>query len=113
MSGDAGLWNQTFTLRMMEPFDEMRHVFSPLLVRFLSGVDHTARPVKISDSGRIRNELQTMFSQVLEYDGETIRVFFDRIDDSVMPPESRAKIRAVLEWYKKTYPVWFGWLEIG
>lgn len=103
----------TFTLRMMEPFDQMRHVFSPLLVRFLSGVDHTARPVKISDSGRIRNELQTMFSQGLEYEGETIRVFFDRIDDSIMPAEKREEIRAVLEWYKETYPVWFGWLEIG
>jgi hypothetical protein len=103
----------TFTLRMMEPFDQMRHVFSPLLVRFLSGVDHTTRPVKISDSGRIRNELQTMFSQALEHDGETIRVFFDRVDDSVMPPEKRAKIRSVLEWYKASHPVWFDWLEIG
>src|SRR5256884_1669468 len=50
----------TFTLRLMESFEETRQVFSPLLVRFLSGVDHTTRPVKISDSGRIRNELQTM-----------------------------------------------------
>lgn len=103
----------TFTLRMMEPFEQMRHVFSPLLVRFLSGVDHTTRPVKISDSGRIRNELQTMFSQALEHDGEKIRVFFDRIDESVMPAEKRAKIRNVLEWYKANHPVWFGWLEIG
>jgi hypothetical protein len=103
----------TFTLRMMAPFEEMRLVFSPLLVRFLSGVDHTRRPVKISDSGRIRNELQTMFSQGLEHDGETIRVFFDRIDDSVMPPKDREAIRKVLEWYKENYPVWFGWLQIG
>ncbi|HMB33948.1 MAG TPA: hypothetical protein VKV41_07960, partial [Methylomirabilota bacterium] len=50
----------TFTLRLMEPLETTRQVFSPLLVRFLSGVDHTTRPVKISDSGRIRNELQTM-----------------------------------------------------
>jgi hypothetical protein len=97
----------------MAPFEEMRLVFSPLLVRFLSGVDHTRRPVKISDSGRIRNELQTMFSQGLEHDGETIRVFFDRIDDSVMPPKDREAIRKVLEWYKENYPVWFGWLQIG
>jgi hypothetical protein len=41
----------TFTLRLMEPFETARQVFSPLLVRFLSGVDHTTRPVKISDSG--------------------------------------------------------------
>ena len=103
----------TFTLRMMEPFDEMRHVFSPLLVRFLSGVDHRTRPVKISDSGRIRNELQTMFSQGLEHDGETIRVHFDRIDDSVLPSEKRERIREVLEWYREKYPVWFSWLEVG
>jgi hypothetical protein len=103
----------TFTLRMMEPFDVMRHVFSPLLVRFLSGVDHTTRAVKVSDSGRIRNELQTMFSQALEHEGETIRVCFDRVDDSVMLPENRERIRSVLEWYKAKHPVWFKWLEIG
>ena len=28
----------TFTFRLMEPLDEARLVFSPLLVRFLSGV---------------------------------------------------------------------------
>ena len=60
----------TFTFRLMEPLEKARHVFSPLLVRFMSGVDHTTRPVKISDSGRIRNELQTMLSQALEHDGE-------------------------------------------
>src|SRR5262249_13679594 len=49
----------TFTLRLMDPLDHARLVFSPLLVRFLDGEDHTQRPVKISDSGRIRNELQT------------------------------------------------------
>jgi hypothetical protein len=55
----------TFTFRLMEPLERMRHVFSPLLVRFLNGQDHTRRSVKISDSGRIRNELQTMLSQAL------------------------------------------------
>lgn len=40
----------------------------------MSGVDHTTRPVKISDSGRNRNELQTMLSQALEYDDEIVRV---------------------------------------
>jgi hypothetical protein len=54
-----------------------------------------------------------MFSQGLEYDGETIRVFFDRVDDSVLPADERQRIREVLEWYKAKYPVWFGWLEIG
>lgn len=103
----------TFTFRLMEPLAEARHVFSPLLVRFLSGVDHTRRPVKISDSGRIRNELQTMFSQGLEHDGDKIRVHWDRIDEKVMPKEKQAAIRKVLEWYKAQHPVWFEWLDIG
>ncbi|HVI96011.1 MAG TPA: hypothetical protein VM753_18490 [Anaeromyxobacter sp.] len=103
----------TFTFRLMEPLDQMRHVFSPLLVRFLSGVDHTKRAVKVSDSGRIRNELQTMFSQALEHDGDRIRVHFGRVDDKVMPRERQDAIRRVLEWYKATHPVWFEWLEIG
>jgi hypothetical protein len=103
----------TFTFRLMEPLAEARHVFSPLLVRFLSGVDHTKRSVKISDSGRIRNELQTMFSQGLEHDGEKIRVHWDRIDEKVMPKVKQAAIRKVLEWYKQAHPVWFEWLDIG
>jgi hypothetical protein len=103
----------TFTFRLMEPLEEARHVFSPLLVRFLSGVDHTRRPVKISDSGRIRNELQTMLSQALEHDGDKIRIHFDRIDEKVMPREKQAAIRKVLEWYKANHPVWFEWLEIA
>ncbi|BDG01170.1 hypothetical protein [Anaeromyxobacter oryzae] len=102
-----------FTFRLMEPVSEMRHVFSPLLVRFLSGVDWTRRPVKISDSGRIRNELQTMLSQALEHDGDTIRVHFDRVDDKVMPKDKQARIRQVLEWYKANHPVWFEWLEVA
>jgi hypothetical protein len=101
------------TFRLMEKADEARHVFSPLLVRFLSGVDHTRRAVKISDSGRIRNELQTMLSQALEHDGQTIRVHFDRIDDKVMPREKQDAIRKVLEWYKANHPVWFSWLELA
>jgi hypothetical protein len=103
----------TFTFRLMEPFAEMRHVFSPLLVRFLSGVDHTRRPVKISDSGRIRNELQTMISQALDHEGDRIRVHFDRIDERVMPKERQLAIRKVLEWYKVNHPIWFSWLEIA
>lgn len=103
----------TFTFRLMEPMEKARQVFSPLLVRFLSGVDHTTRPVKISDSGRIRNELQTMLSQALEHEGERMRVNFERIDPLVMPPEKQEAIRRVLEWYKTSHPVWFEWLEIG
>lgn len=102
-----------FTLRLMESFEQARQVFSPLLVRFYSGVDHTKRPVKISDSGRIRNELQTMLSQALEHNGESIRVHFDRIDPQVLPIEKQNSIRTVLEWYKREHPVWFDWLEIA
>ncbi len=103
----------TFTLRFMEPMEETRLVFSPLLVRFLSGVDPSTRAAKISDSGRIRNELQTMLSQALEHDGDRIRVHFDRVDEKVMPREKQAAIRKVLEWYKANHPVWFEWLEIA
>ncbi|MCA1732336.1 MAG: hypothetical protein LC732_01895, partial [Acidobacteria bacterium] len=102
----------TFTFRLMESFGEARHVFSPLLVRFLSGIDHTRRAVKISDSGRIRNELQTMFSQALEFRGDMFRVDFDRIDERVMPRDQQQKVREVLRWYQETHPVWFEWLQI-
>ena len=103
----------TFTLRLKESLEETRQVFSPLLVRFLSGVDHTTRPVKISDSGRIRNELQTMIPQALEHDGERIRVHFERINEMVMPHDKQAAIHKVLEWYKVNHPVWFEWLELA
>jgi hypothetical protein len=102
----------TLTFRLMEPLEQARHVFSPLLVRFLSGVDYTTRPVKVSDSGRIRNELQTMFSQALEHHGEKMYVHIDRVDEKVMPREKQLAIRRVLEWYKQNHPVWFEWLEI-
>ena len=103
----------TFTLRLMESFEETRQVFSPLLVRFLSGVDHTTRPVKVSDSGRIRNELQTMIPQALEHDGDRIRVRFEQINERVLSPDKQARIRSVLEWYKSHHPVWFDWLELA
>ncbi len=103
----------TFTFRLMQPLESARHVFSPLLVRFMSGVDHTTRPVKISDSGRIRNELQTMLSQALEHDGETVRVHFDRIDEKVLPHDKQQVIRKVLEWYRSNHSAWFGWLDIA
>jgi hypothetical protein len=103
----------TFTLRLKESLEETRRVFSPLLVRFLSGVDHTTRPVKISDSGRIRNELQTMIPQALEHDGERICVHFERINEMVMPPDKQAAIHGVLEWYKANHPVWFEWLQLA
>jgi hypothetical protein len=102
----------TFTLRLMESFEETRQVFSPLLVRFLSGVDHTRRPVKVSDSGRIRNELQTMVPQALEHDGDRIRVHFDKVDENIVSRDKQTALRDVLHWYKKNHPVWFAWLEV-
>lgn len=102
-----------FTVRLKDPLEEARLVFSPLLVRFMSGVDWTERAVKISDSGRIRNELQTLISQALDYDGDRIRVHFDRIDEKVLPRASQDIIRRVLQWYKAGHPVWFNWLELA
>jgi hypothetical protein len=102
-----------FAFRFLEPFEQQRLVFSPLLERFIAGEDYTHRAVKVSDSGRIRNELQTLCSQALEYTDETIRVHFDRINDDVIRPEHRRAIRDVLEWYKDNHPVWFAWLELA
>jgi hypothetical protein len=87
-------------------------VFSPLLVRFMSGADWKTRAVKVSDSGRIRNELQTLVSQALEYDGDSILVHWDRVDEKVLPKDKQAVIRQVLEWYKANHPVWFSWLKM-
>lgn len=101
-----------FVFRLLESFDQTRLVFSPLLERFIAGEDYRSRAVKISDSGRLRNELQTLCSQALEYTDETIRVHFDRINDDVILPENRQVIRDVLEWYKDDHPVWFSWLEL-
>jgi len=101
-------------LRLVESMAESRLVLSPLLDRFYSGQDYRTRPVKVSDSGRIRNELQTWCSQALEYfDEDGIRVHLDRVDDAVLPPEKRAFIREVLLWYKANHPIWFHWLEVG
>ena len=100
------------TFRLKDGVEGSRLVFSPLLVRFMSGSDWAARPVKISDSGRIRNELQTLISQALEYVGQRIIVHFDRIDDKVLPRDKQVLVRRVLEWYKLHHPVWFDWLEL-
>jgi hypothetical protein len=103
----------TFTFRLKEGLEATRLVFSPLLVRAMSGVDWRSRPVKISDSGRIRNELQTLVSQAVTYEGDKMRVHFDRIDEKVVPREKQQVIREVLAWYKQHHPVWFRWLEVA
>ncbi len=102
-----------FVFRFLAPFEQMRLIFSPLLERFIAGEDYRSRAVKVSDSGRIRNELQTLCSQALEYSGDTIRVHFDRIEPDVMPVPKQKVVREVLAWYKQNHPVWFSWLEIA
>jgi hypothetical protein len=54
-----------------------------------------------------------MLSQALEYDGETVRVHFGRLDERVVPRDKQAILRRVLAWYREHHPVWFGWLEIA
>ncbi|MEZ4651664.1 MAG: hypothetical protein R3E97_23250 [Candidatus Eisenbacteria bacterium] len=101
------------TLRLMESFEESRRVFSPLLDRLYAGEHYEARAVKISDSGRIRNELETWCAAALEPVGESgVRLHLDRVEESVLSKEKKAFVREVLSWYKKTHPIWFDWLEI-
>ncbi len=100
------------TLRATQPVQEMRMSFSPLLDRFYAGQDHTTRAVRISDSGRIRNELQTLAAEAIEYmPDDRMKVHLDRIDDEVMPRDKKELIRDVLSWYRRHHPVWFRWLE--
>jgi len=96
-----GILRVTLQLRLLESIESSRLVFSPLLDRFYYGEDYRARPVKISDSGRIRNELQTLCSEALEFTGDDqICVVFDRIDESVLSRDKQDLIRTVLSWYK-------------
>ncbi len=107
-----GILEVALSLRMMEPEDQMRMVFSPLLDRFYSGQDFRTRAVKISDSGRIRNELQTLALQSIEIlpDGR-MRLRLNNVDDAVLPPDKKGLILEVLRWYKTNHPIWFKWLE--
>ncbi len=105
--------NVVLTLRLMEKEDQSRLVFSPLLNRFLGGEDYTQRPVKISDSGRIRNELQTLCAEALEFPGDKrMRVHFSRIPTAVIPAQKQKRLRELLQWYRQRHPLWFGWLEL-
>jgi hypothetical protein len=108
-----GIIDATLEFRLMEPLEEMRMVFSPLLDRFYSGQDYRERAVKISDSGRIRNELQTLCSEAIEFlPDDRMLVRFDLIDESVLPADKKDLIREVLVWYKANHPIWFTWLEM-
>jgi hypothetical protein len=112
-ASERGILDVTLTLRLMESFDQTRLVFSPLLDRFYRGQDWKTRPVKVSDSGRIRNELQTLASEAIEYFGENgLRIHFDRVDDAVLSPDKKLLIREVLTWYREHHPIWFNWLEM-
>jgi hypothetical protein len=82
-------------------------------MRFVTGTEYEQLPAKISYSGRIRNELQTMFSTALDHDGDRIRVCFDRIDENVFPRARKEALRRALSWYCEHHPAWFGWLELA
>jgi hypothetical protein len=104
----------TFALRLEEDLEESRLVFNPLLNRFLRGENYRERAVKISDSGRIRNELQTLCSTALEHFGSgRMRVHFDRIQEDVISKEEQVVLRDILAWYKRNHPIWFNWLELA
>ncbi len=103
----------TFTLTMRETPQQERLVFNPLLNRFLGGEDYIRRAVRISDSGRIRNELQTLCAEALEFPGNNeIIVHFKKISPAVISPENQAKLLDILKWYKSRHPYWFNWLVI-
>lgn len=113
LAGPHGDKRITFTLQLMESREENQLVFKPLLNRFMAGEDYISRPVRISDSGRIRNELQTLCSEALEFIGEkNIRVHFERISTDVISKEHQVILKEILTWYKRNHPIWFAWLEI-
>ena len=70
--------------------------------------------MKISDSGRIRNELQTLCAEALEFvDSQTMRLHFDKIPPEVISCEKQKTLLQVLRWYKKRHPIWFSWMELA
>jgi hypothetical protein len=101
------------TLRLLKPFEESLLVFNPLLNRFMRGENYQKRPVKISDSGRIRNELQTLCSEALEHFGtNSIKIHFEKIATDVISPDDQKTLREILTWYKENHPLWFDWLKL-
>lgn len=114
LSTPHGVKQVRLTLRFMEDASVRPLVCNPLLTRFFRGEDWRLRAVKISDSGRIRNELQTLCSEALEHFGENgVRLYFDRIGTDVIFPEQQAVLKEVLGWYKEHHPLWFSWLELA
>ena len=114
LTGSGGDKRIIFTLRLMEDLEESHLVFKPLLNRFMAGEDYANRAVRISDSGRIRNELQTLCNEALEFPGEDrIRIIMDNIPPEVISPEHQKRLLEILKWYKAHHPIWFSWLEIA
>ncbi len=112
-TGRRGDMLVTFKLRLNDDMKESRLVFNPLLNRFMYGENYRDRAVRISDSGRIRNELQTLCTEALEHiAGGRIRVVFDKIPPEVISFPNQAILLDVLRWYKENHPIWFKWLEI-
>jgi hypothetical protein len=112
MSSETADKKITFALRLLENLNESKLVFSPLLNRFLKGEDFKTRAVKISDSGRIRNELQTLCTDALEYFGNKVFLEFDKIPKATISEEEQKMLKDILLWYKANYPIWFEWLEL-
>ena len=99
----------TLTLRFIHGEANSKSIFQPLLNRFLAGEDYKNRAVKISDSGRIRNELQTLCAEALEFPGDdTMKVRFDRIPPTLIANPDQLK--EILDWYRQRHPIWFNWL---
>ncbi|WP_022664308.1 hypothetical protein [Desulfospira joergensenii] len=103
----------TFALRLLENLEESKLVFSPLLNRFFKGEDFMHRAVKVSDSGRIRNELQTLCTEALEHYGDKVVLKFEKIPKATISEEEQETLRTILVWYKENYPIWFEWLELN
>ena len=102
------------TLKLMEDLETSQLVFNPLLNRFLAGEEYVNRAVKISDSGRIRNELQTLCFEALEFIGDDkIRLYCDRIIPEIIPEDKKHLLVEILNWYKNNHGTWFFWLEIA
>ena len=113
LSTPLGTKQVRLSLRFMEDEKVRPLVCNPLLTRFFRGEDYKRRPVKISDSGRIRNELQTLCSEAMEHFGKNgMRVHFDRISTDVISLENQERLKEILAWYKDHHPLWFSWLEL-
>ena len=112
MTSEKGDKRITFSLRLLEPFDQSKLVFTPLLNRFLKGEDFSTRAVKTSDSGRIRNELQTLCTDALEHFSDRVVLRFEKIPSAIIFLEGQKTLRTILTWYKRNHPIWFEWLEL-